>query len=89
MAARSQSPVGASGSSVRSKSHATSTHEKPKQERKTVKVLKRRRIEGMRSTDEGRNKDFDDNDGFTTSGVEAMLLKDRCIRRTNRQCLRR
>ena len=54
-----------------------STHEEPKQERKTVKVLKRRRIESMK-TDEGSNQDFDDDsEGFTSSEDEAVLSKDR------------
>ena len=58
---------------------SNSTHEKPKQDRKTNKVPKRRRIESLRA-DEG-NKDFDDDsDGFTTSEDDATLSKDRSIK---------
>ena len=54
---------------------SNSAHEKPKQDRQTNKVPKRRRIESLK-TDEGSNKEFDDDSaGFTTSEDEEMLSK--------------
>ena len=54
------------------------THEKPKQDRKTNN--KGRRIESLK-TDDGSNKDFDDDsDGFTTSEDETMFSRSKSIK---------
>ena len=57
-----------------------STREKPQQVNKMITMQKRRRIESLK-TDEGSNRDpDDDSDGFTTSEDEAMPEKGMSIK---------